>query len=303
MRRVYKFRKLIFLLIIVFCLLQSIDSIVSANESNVNLGIAEESKVNIGIAEEKNDEVTKEEEETKESITEEEKSAEEKTTISPQTKTIKEIMDFLEDDKSEEEKTTTATDNEDTKPPIPKDPPSENNTNSSNTTIDETASDDSVDDTQDTDENQESETESVSNTVDDIAKYNSVTVSVSTPQLDIETSTNVLPGEELIVTVTSDSKPLEGVTVKFINELITDESGTISITIPKTLHNMKLILSATKEEYSSCSKLITIGSLDQTDQPTPTNIQPSSRTSMLEKLQELLDSPFLDRLIKFKQNM
>ena len=126
-------------------------------------------------------------------------------------------------------------------------------------------------------------------------KYN-FAIATPNPQLTIDAPNYVSPGDELKIVVTSDAKPVGGATVKFLSEITTDEDGTASIKIPISLADMKLILTATKDDFDPCTMWINIGSKEKTEY----TAQHSNVISALQRFQNTWNLPFLDRLIAFQ---
>lgn len=63
---------------------------------------------------------------------------------------------------------------------------------------------------------------------------------------------------------------------------------------------MKLILTATKDDFDPCTMLINIGSKEKTGYMTPYITQPSNGISVLQSFQNTWNLPFLDRLLAFQ---
>ncbi len=131
-------------------------------------------------------------------------------------------------------------------------------------------------------------------------KYDFASITAPNPQLTIDAPNYVSPGDELKIVVTSDAKPVGGATVKLLSEITTDEDGTASIEIPISLADMKLILTATKDDFDPCAMLINIGSKEKTGYMTPYIAQPSNGISVLQSFQNTWNIPFLDRLSTFQ---
>jgi len=63
---------------------------------------------------------------------------------------------------------------------------------------------------------------------------------------------------------------------------------------------MKLILTATKDDFDPCAMLINIGSKEKTGYITPYIAQLSNGISVLQSFQNTWNIPFLDRLSTFQ---